>query len=77
MRSLYLAVATLLVFGVGSALAAEFYVAQDTAPKKCKIVKTKPDGKTMRMIGTSSYATKEEARAAIKAAAECQKPSGK
>ena len=77
MRSLYLAVATLLVFGVGSALAAEFYVAQDTAPKKCKIVETKPDGKTMRMVGTSSYATKEEARAAIKAAAECQKPSGK
>jgi hypothetical protein len=60
----YLVVAGLLTFVVSPALAGEFYVAQDPATKKCDIVKTKPDGKTMIMIGTSSYATKEEAKAA-------------
>jgi len=39
-------------------------VAQDPATKKCKIVHEKPDGKTMIMIGTSSFATKDEAKAA-------------
>jgi hypothetical protein len=61
----YLVVAGLLTFVVSPALAAtEFYVAQDPATKKCEIVKTKPDGKTKIMIGTTSYATKEEAKAA-------------
>jgi hypothetical protein len=64
-------VAGLLVFAVSPALAAEFYVAQEPATKKCKIVDTKPDGKTMIMIGTSSYATKDEAKAArLKTTAE-------
>ena len=41
--------------------------------KRCKIVTEKPDGQTMVMIGTEAYATKEEAKAAKKAAAECLK----
>lgn len=60
----YLVVAGLLTFVVSPALAKEFYVAQDPTTKKCGIVDTKPDGKTKIMIGTSSYATKEEAKAA-------------
>ena len=57
----YLAAAGLLSFVASPALAAEFYVAQDTDTKKCVIVDTKPDGKKLVMIGTSSYATKDEA----------------
>ena len=56
------------------ASAAEFFVAKDTAANKCKIVETKPDGKTLVMVGESSYPTKEEAKAAKKKAAECDKP---
>jgi hypothetical protein len=50
------------------ALAAEFWVSQDPATKHCKIVETMPDGKTLVMIGATSYPTKEEAKAARKAA---------
>lgn len=74
----YLVVAGLLTLVVSPAFAEEFYVAQDPATKKCKIVSTKPDGKTMIMIGTSPYATKEEAKAARSktTAEECpHKPS--
>ena len=51
-----------------SAPATEFWVAQDPATKKCKVVEEKPDGTTKIMIGTTSYATKDEAKAAKKAA---------
>ena len=67
----YVVVAALLSMVATPALAAEFYVAQDPTTKKCKVVEEKPDGKTSVMIGTASYATKEEARAAKKASAEC------
>jgi hypothetical protein len=64
---------TLLIFATNAVLAAEFYVGQDPSTKKCKIVKTKPDGKTLAMVGTSSYGTRDEAKTARKSAAECQK----
>jgi len=57
-----------------SCLAAqEFYVAQDAKTKNCKVQTQKPDGTTEIMIGTSTYATKEEAKTAEKAAHECAK----
>jgi hypothetical protein len=59
-----LTVAGVLTFFVSPVLAKEFYVVQDPITKKCDIVKTKPDGKTSIMIGTTSYATKEEAKEA-------------
>jgi hypothetical protein len=62
MMKTYLIVAGVLTLVVSPALAKEFYVAQDPASKKCKIVDEKPDGTTMIMIGTSSYATEEEAK---------------
>ena len=49
-------------------LAAEFWVSQDPQTKQCKIVTTMPDGKTQVMIGATSYPTKDEAKAAKKAA---------
>ena len=58
--------ASLLVFIVSPVLAAEYYVAHKK--EACKVVHKKPDGKTMVMVGTSSYATMDEAKAAKKAA---------
>ena len=66
-------VAGLLMSVVSPALAAEFYLAQDPSTKKCKILDAKPDGTTMIMLRTSSYATREEAKAAKKTFAECPK----
>jgi len=61
----------LLTFVVSPAFAEEFWVAQDAATKNCAIVNQKPDGHTEIMIGTTSYATKEEAKAArLKSSAE-------
>ena len=60
MMRTYLAAAGLLSFVASPALAAEFYVAQETDTKKCVIVDTKPDGKKWVMIGTSEA---KEARA--------------
>jgi len=68
-----LIVAGLAMFAASPVLAAEYYVAKHQSKNKCKIVEEKPDGKTMVMVGTSSYATKEQARAAKKAAQECPK----
>ena len=71
--SKFVVVAAVLIAVATPALAAEYFVAQDPTTKKCKIVEEKPDGETLVMIGTTSYATKEEAKAAKKAAAECPK----
>ena len=60
----FLVVVSLLTFVVSPALAEEFWVAQDPATKKCDIVSEKPDGHSKIIIGTSSYATKEEAEEA-------------
>jgi hypothetical protein len=67
-----------LIFVVNPAFAKEFWVARDPDTKKCEIVKQKPDGQTKIMIGTTSYPTKEDAKAARAKATveECpQKPS--
>jgi hypothetical protein len=73
----HVVIAALLSMLATPAIAAEFYVAQDPATKKCKIVEETPDGKTMVMIGTAAYATKEQAKAARRAAAECPKKEKK
>lgn len=71
----YAVAAVLIVSFSAACLAAdEYFVAQDPTTKKCKTTRKKPDGKTMIMIGTSSYKTNDEAKAAKKAAPECQKP---
>jgi hypothetical protein len=68
-----IALAAVLIAIATPALAEEFYVAQEPDTKKCKIVTEKPDGQSMIMIGTESYATRDDAKAAKKAAAECVK----
>jgi hypothetical protein len=52
--------------------ATEFFAAQDAATKKCSVVEKKPDGTKMVMIGKTSFKTKAEAEAAIKADKDCK-----
>jgi hypothetical protein len=69
-----LIIASLMIVAATSAQAADqFYIAKDQSTNKCKIVKSKPDGTKLVLIGTDSYATKAEAKSARKAAAECKK----
>lgn len=52
--------------------AAEFYVGQDAATKKCSVSEKKPDGTKVMMVGKTSFKTKAEAEAAIKADKDCK-----
>lgn len=69
----YVLVGALVVALAAPAFAAEFFVAQSAADKKCSVVEAKPDGKTAMMIGKASYKSKDEADKAMKAATECKK----
>jgi hypothetical protein len=62
---------------VTTAVAAEeFYVVQNPKTENCKISNKKDDGQNI-MIGTSSYPTAEEAKAAKNAAPECKEENKK
>ena len=65
------AVAVMALTSTACLAAQEFYVAQDAKTKKCNVAREKPDGMQKIMVGTSSYSTIEEARAATHAAPEC------
>jgi hypothetical protein len=68
----YITAAVFVASTSTSCLAAEeFYVVQDAKTKDCTIQAKKPDGTAEIMIGTSSYATRDEAKTAKKAAPEC------
>ncbi len=69
----YLVVSAALIAVATPALAVEHYLAKDTATGKCVIVTEKPDGTKLVMIGTATYPSKEEAKAAKKASADCPK----
>jgi len=73
MRKLLVTAVLVLNFSVPSLAADEFYVAQDPVAKDCQIVKEKPDGKTLVMLGTSSYPSRDAAKAAKKANPECKR----
>jgi hypothetical protein len=44
-----------------TALAAEYYIVQDKATKKCKIVETRPTETTWVQIGPLAFKTRDEA----------------
>lgn len=52
-------------------LAAEFYVVQDTATKKCTIVDKKPTVTTTTVVGDGVYKTREEATTGMKSVKIC------
>jgi hypothetical protein len=70
----YVVVAVMLTAFATPALAEEWYVVQDPTTKKCSQTKKKPDGQSLVMVGTGTYTTNDEAKAARKAAPECAKP---
>ena len=69
-RKYLLAAALVASFAAPSFAATDYYVAQDAKTHKCSVVTTKPDGKTMMMIGT--YKSQADADAAEKAAKACK-----
>lgn len=67
------AIAALLIAGLATpALAAQFYVAQNTSSHKCSIVSQKPDGKNLTLVGAEGYKTRAAAEAAMKGSAQCK-----
>jgi hypothetical protein len=55
------------------ALAAEFYIVQDTATKRCTIVEQKPTTQTTVVVGNGkTYTTRQEAEGAMKTVKVCE-----
>ena len=55
------------------ALAAEFYIVQDTGTKRCTIVKQRPTSQTTVVVGNGkAYATRQEAEGAMKTVKVCE-----
>lgn len=66
-------IAGLLIAGMATpALAAEYYVAQNTSSHKCSIVSHKPDGKSLTMLGSEGFKTRSAAETALKGMSECK-----
>jgi hypothetical protein len=66
-------IAGLLIAGMATpALAAEYYVAQNTSSHKCSIVSHKPDGKSLTMLGSDGFKTRSAAESALKGMSECK-----
>ena len=68
--------------GTGYAMAADFYVVQDTATKQCRVTEQRPTGPAVAIVGGErSYGSQAEAEAAMKSSSICnqttaQAPSG-
>jgi len=79
-KSLLAGVAVLA--GTCYAMAADFYVVQDTATKQCRVAEQRPTGPAAVIVGAErSYGSQAEAEAALKASSICnqttaQAPAG-
>jgi len=68
-----LATFVVVAIGVSPAFAAtEYFIAHKPNDKACTVVQVKPDGKTMVMVGKTSFKSTAEATTALKAAPECK-----
>ncbi len=47
------------------AFAAQFYVALDSSTKQCHVMAEKPDGATMKKVGSGAYKSEADAESAI------------
>jgi hypothetical protein len=76
MRAKLLAAAALAAF-VTPALAAEFYVVQDTSSKRCQIVEQRPTTQTSVVVGDGKvFTTRTEAESAMKSIQVCSTTTG-
>jgi sporulation protein YlmC with PRC-barrel domain len=58
--------------GTCYAMAADFYVVQDTATKQCRVAEQRPTGPAVVIVGAErSYSSQAEADAALKASSIC------
>jgi len=74
-KSLLAGVAVLA--GTCYAMAADFYVVQDTATKQCRVTEQRPTGSAVVIVGAErSYASQAEADAALKASSMCNQTTG-
>jgi hypothetical protein len=46
-------------------------VALDSSSKQCQVVAQKPDGTTMKMVGSGAYKSEADAERAIQSLTEC------
>ena len=54
-------------------LAAEFYIVQDTATKRCRIVEERPTTETTTVVGPGTvYTTRTEAEGAMRTVKVCE-----
>lgn len=70
MRNYVFAAAILVAFAT-PALAAGFYVGRDASTNECHVMAQKPDGTTMRMVGSGAYKSETDAQRAIQSLSEC------
>jgi sporulation protein YlmC with PRC-barrel domain len=63
--------------GTCYAMAADFYVVQDTATKQCRVAEQRPTGPAAVIVGAErSYGSQAEAEAALKASSICNQTTG-
>jgi sporulation protein YlmC with PRC-barrel domain len=71
-----------MLAGTCYAMAADFYVVQDTSTKQCRVAEQRPTGPAVVIVGAErSYASQAEAEAALKSSSICnqttaQAPAG-
>jgi hypothetical protein len=61
-----LALATATIGLLMSAASADYYIVQETATKKCKVVETKPTETTWVQVGPAAFKTQAEAQKQVK-----------
>jgi vancomycin permeability regulator SanA len=72
MRTKLLIAAAGLVAFVTPALAADYYIVQDTSTKRCSIVEQRPTTQTTTVVGDKAYTTRTEAEGAMKTVKVCE-----
>jgi sporulation protein YlmC with PRC-barrel domain len=61
-----------MLAGTCYAMAADFYVVQDTSTKQCRVAEQRPTGPAVVIVGAErSYASQAEAEAALKSSSIC------
>ena len=68
---LKLAVAALALVIASPAFAAEYYVVQNAASKKCSVAAKKPTSDKVTLVGDGAYKSRKEAQTALTAADAC------
>jgi hypothetical protein len=71
-KSTLLAASAVLLLSAPSFAATSYYLAHKPNSTACQIMQTKPDGKTMMMVGKSAFKSSAAAQTAMKSATGCK-----